>query len=528
MDINKIVIVGGGSAGWMTAASLIRAYPEKDISVIESPDVPIVGVGESTLGQITRWAQWIGIDEKDFMPKTNATYKLSIKFTDFYRENSGSFHYPFGRPFLNPTSNGMNDWYVKKAFDSQLHSSDYARCFFPGLTLAENNKINKNENGQLDNFDFEKNAAYHFDATLFGAWLRDNFCKPRNVKVINKTVSEIKTDNSGVSKLILNDGSEVIADLYVDCTGWRSLLLGGALQEPFENYENILPNNRAWATQIPYTDIEKEMEPFTNCTALDNGWVWNIPIWSRLGTGYVYSDKYISSDEALNDFKNYLRSDKMTVPDKNRLVEEFTYKDIKFRIGIHRNTWVKNVVAIGLSAGFIEPLESNGLFTIHEFLFHLVKSLNRGTANQWDRDAYNAVTKKQFMAFLEFVAIHYALSNRTSSKYWLDVTNRVYQPKVSLLENYGYIGFQDLAEKRHNVNRYYEDEGIHCIATGMNYFPVDINIIRRWENWEKTDYYTNTLPVITAWEELKSKWKKVADESPTMYKYLKDNIYVDR
>jgi tryptophan halogenase len=134
----------------------------------------------------------------------------------------------------------------------------------------------------------------------------------------------------------------------------------------------MLPNNSAWATRIPYTDKEKEMEPYTNCTAINNGWVWNIPSWERIGTGYVFSDNHVSKEEALEEFKQHLKSDKMTVHNPDRDVESFEYKLIKFRVGIHERTFVKNVVAIGLSAGFIEPLESSGLFSVHEFLKELI------------------------------------------------------------------------------------------------------------------------------------------------------------
>ena len=142
-----------------------------------------------------------------------------------------------------------------------------------------------------------------------------------------------------------------------------------ALKEEFIPYGDMLPNNRAWATRMPYKDKEREMEPFTNSTALGHGWSWNIPSWERLGTGYVYSDKYISKEDALEEFKLYLMSDKMICPRTRKEVDDMEYRDIPMRVGIHKHTFVKNCVAIGLSAGFIEPLESNGLFSVHEFLF---------------------------------------------------------------------------------------------------------------------------------------------------------------
>jgi tryptophan halogenase len=528
INLNKIVIVGGGSAGWMSATTLIKAFPKKDITVIESPDYPIIGVGESTLGGITEWTNWIGLDESDFMPYTDAVYKMSIKFTDFYKKDSGSFHYPFGKPYIGKNFNHMNDWYIKKILNPELETSDFAETFFPVLALVKENKISFNESGKLNNFNFNNDVAYHFDATKFGQWLKNNYCVPRGVKIISSTVKDIKVNEDGIESLTLDNGDLVTADLFIDCTGFKSLLLGDALKEPWNDFEHMLPNNRAWATRVPYTEIEKEMEPFTNCTAIENGWVWNIPSWERIGTGYVYSDKYVSPEDALVEFKNYLKSDKMKIYNPDRDVDSYEYKDIKFRVGIHERTWVKNVVAIGLSAGFIEPLESNGLFTVHEFLMKLVKSLDRGTVTQWNRDAYNMATKEQYLGFKEFVAMHYALTNRDDTQYWKDITNKVFQPKVSALEPYSYRGFNDLASRVITTCRYDEISGINYIATGLNYFPISETNIFNYQQKENINYYDETKEIFEVWEENKKRWQEEADSSPTMYQWLKENIHNDR
>ena len=363
---DSITIVGGGSSGWMTAATFIRFFPNKNITIIESPDYPIVGVGESTLGQINVWKDLLGIKDEDFMKATDASYKLSIKFTDFYKKDSGAFHYPFGDMFAYGDSIfPPNDWAIKKAFYPETELSDFARTYFPAMPLIESNKINKNESGCFYNFDFNKDSAYHFDAVKFGQWLKNNYCLPKGVNLICDSIKTIITNNDGIDHIILKSGNTIKSDLYIDCTGWKSLLLGGALQEKFISYNDILPNNRAWATQLPYSDKEKELECYTNSTALTNGWVWNIPLWSRIGTGYVYSDTFTTKEDALIEFKQHLQSNKMTHFNPNRNVDDLNYKDIEMRIGIHEKTWVKNVVAIGLSAGFIEPLESNGLYTVH-------------------------------------------------------------------------------------------------------------------------------------------------------------------
>ena len=344
----KVIILGGGSAGWMTATTLLRAKPEWEISLIESKNISTVGVGESTLEFIVNWCHYVGINEKEFLKETDGSYKLSIKFTDFYKKGE-AFHYPFGAPDIEDNYNSANDWWYKKFLYPDTPNSNYAECLFPKqMAYVNKNKFNK-----------KCAKAYHFDATKFGLWLKEKKCQ--KVKHIVEDIETIEQDENGIKSL----NKKHTADLYIDCTGFKSLLLGETLKEPFESYADVLPNNSAWATRIPYEDKEKQLEPFTNCTAYNNGWIWNIPLWSRIGTGYVYSDKFVSDEEALKEFKQYLGK------------EDLEFKKIKMRIGIHKRLWVKNVVAIGLSAGFIEPLESNGLWSVHQFLMNFVRNIRR-------------------------------------------------------------------------------------------------------------------------------------------------------
>lgn len=522
-EINKVIIVGGGSAGWMSAATFIRFFPDKEIVVIESPDTPTVGVGESTLGQLRRWTNILGIDEKDFMRYTNASYKLSIKFTDFYQKDAGGFHYPFGQPHFD--GDDWQDWQFKKAIYPDTPVQDYCRTFWPAMPLIENNRFSLNLTGDFESYRTDRDVAYHFDAASFGAWLRERYCIPRGVKHIPATVVDIPVDEDGVAGLILNTGETVTADLYVDCTGWRSLLLGGALKEPFVSYNDMLPNNRAWATQIPYTDKEKELEPYTNGTAIENGWVWNIPMWTRIGTGYVYSDKFVSPEQALEEFKRYLNSDKMTVPNKNRVTDDLVFRDIHMRVGIHERTWVKNVVGIGLSAGFIEPLESNGLFSVHEFLLSLMKNMSRPKVTQWDIDTHNTYARGIFNGFAEFVALHYALSIRDDTEYWRHVTRKSFCPDMVHQKYVGTSGFADLVYRKMFQLKHTGEGGINCIATGMNYMtttPADVIEIQSQRNSNMKAHVDN---FIKKRDSLRMRWDRAAAASPTLMEYLAENIY---
>lgn len=533
MGIEKITIVGGGSAGWMTAATLIKAFPKKEISVIEPKDIPRIGVGESTLGGIKHWAKYIGIDETDFFKHTDASYKLSIKFTDFYKKDFGSFHYPFGFPMTFDDKNPYSIWHLKKYFYPETDVQDFVRCLFPASYLFENNKFSLNKYGEFDNFNPNLDAAYHFDSIKFGNWLRDVYCIPRGVSFIQGSVESVSTFEDGIEFLTLDNKEKIYSDLFIDCTGFTALLIDKHLNEPFESLEDMLPNNKAWATRLPYENKEKELEGFTNCTAIGNGWCWNIPLWSRLGTGYVYSDKYINSEEALEEFKQYLMSNKMVVPRTRKQVDALEYKEIKMRVGIHKRTFVKNVVAIGLSAGFIEPLESNGLFSVHEFLFKLVDILQRGDISQFDRDMYNTSVYDLFMGFAKFVTLHYALSHREDTKYWRYIKNK------SLLKDYNnkyftYYGRTDgfynltwryMDEWGHPLGERFNNPGITFISTGMNLFMMNDYRVQNLKLRTGLNIEEELSNIMKVWEERKIKWESNARSCITLNKYLENVFY---
>lgn len=465
--INKIVIVGGGSAGWMTAATLVSQFPTKEIILIESPDIPIIGVGESTVGGIRGWLNLVGINDIDFMKHTDAIYKLAIKFTNFYKKDSGSWYYPFGHPSMN-----QQEWHIKKAAYPEIKNEDFAFSCYPQMAFIESNTLSKLAPKDLEPWNIS-HTAFHFDAVKFAHWLKENFCKSRGVQHIVSEISDIEISNDGIKHLTLTNGMSITADLFVDCTGFKSLLLEGALKVPFKSYENILPNNRAWAARIPYKNKSKQLESFTECTAINNGWVWNIPLWSRIGTGYVYSDKFISPENAKKEFIEFLNL-------SNNDIDNIEFKDIHIKTGTHEKYWEKNVVAIGLSAAFIEPLESTGLVTVHDWAIALCRTLGRGAINQWDIDEYNANCLDEFDYWAQFVAMHYALSHRDDTEYWKSVTEKSVYITRSFLSN---LQSQQLFHQTMYSRRFKKeltsDYGIHCLSAGMNYSPIDSYILKK-------------------------------------------------
>ena len=504
MEIKNITIVGGGSAGWMTAATLIHQFPDKNITLIESPTTPTVGVGESTLGHIKGWMHLLDIDES-FMKDCDASYKLSIRFEDFYKKDYGHFHYPFGVPNLEGNNHLLNDWYLA-SFYKKLPITDYADSLFPGMSLVNNKRLFKNQDNSLEGFNFQRDVAYHFDATKFGLWLKNNYCIPRGVKYISEDINDIKLNYEGIESL----NNKHKADLFIDCTGFKSLLLAKQLKEPFDSYENILPNNSAWATRQPYTDKEKQINPYTDCKAVENGWIWNIPLWSRMGTGYVYSNKFISDEDALKQFQGHIGT------------SELEFRNIKMRVGLHKRLWVKNVCAIGLSAGFIEPLESNGLFTVHEFLIKLVRTLKRGHTSQWDKDVFNAGCKSMFREFAEFVSMHYAFSHREDTPYWKAVSERVYCQDLIDQKPQFINGFVLAAYNKIRDYHFSHNTGVHCVATGLNYFPTDIaSVLSETKMTQKqfNDLCKNSYEHL---QRKKQEWQEVALKQPTLFQTLKD------
>ena len=512
MRVNNIVIVGGGTAGFMTATTFVRLFPKKKITLIESPNIKTVGVGESTIVQFRQWLSLVGIKDKDFMKSCDANYKFTIRFTNFHKKNGGRVEYPFSLP--EPIDeNRLNLWHFKKIINPKTPLTDYADSYYPIMPLVNNNKVYRGT--ELGNFRFYDQTAFHFDATKFGIWLRDNICKGK-INHIKSEVKEIKTNDDGIKSLELDNGDIIKGDMFIDCTGFKSLLLGDSLGEEFISYSNILPNNKAWATHIEYTDKENQLQGVTNATALKNGWVWNIPLWSKIGTGYVYSDKYTTDEEALNELKQHIKDNGFKVP------KEFS--NIKMRIGIHKRLFVKNVVAIGLSAGFIEPLESNGLYTVHQFLSYLIRMFERDNISQWDKDTYNYACRNTFHDWTEFISMHYALGERDDTEYWKDNLNRNYDKGIYDLSPTQQHGFREhIVDKMYNF-RFNEQSGINCISAGYGYFPLSENTLRYGNKSEKYDYTPYLLP-IKQMDDRKKSWNDVVKDSPTLYEYLKKEVY---
>ena len=373
MKVNSICIVGGGSSGWMTAALLATNLKNTKITVVEPRNISTIGVGESTMGHINRYLSAIGLSgrDKDFMSSCDATYKISVRFNDF-KELGDSFQYPFG---LSEYSNcGPDDWFVIKQLYPDFDLS-YSEFYNPITYMANTNKMIYQSN-YVSNFRFDKDTAYHFDAVAFGNYLKEKICIPKGVKVIRDSIAHVELDpDTGEIAFLIGESSKTFmikADLYIDCTGFKSLLLEQSMGSKFVSFKNVLPNDTAIAGRMPYENPEKEIINVTDCTGLKNGWVWSTPTWNRLGTGYVFSSDFTTVDKAEVEFREYLSK----IKGKKR-ADKIELRTIKIRHGKREKGWIKNVVGIGLSYGFLEPLEATGLFTTHENALRLLSALQR-------------------------------------------------------------------------------------------------------------------------------------------------------
>ena len=513
MKIKSVTIVGGGSAGWMTAA-LLSKYSNVKIILVESKKIKTIGVGESTLQKFNELLNRLELDDSEWMPKCKATYKTSIAFKN-WREGQGErFQYPFGRYDLTDTykSNAIEFFLLRAKFGKKLYPyEEFSRFVNHNTFIAEKSKIPINSDMSIGNFNLADDIAYHLDAELFGKYLRDEHCIPNGV--IHK-LTEIKdviiNSDGGISKLITVDNENIESDLYVDCTGFKSLLLEKYLNVPFYSFENELFNDSAIKANIKYNNIESEMSTYTDNVALNNGWCWNIPLWDRIGTGYVYSSKYTSQEKAENEFKQYLSKRFFKNKSKgfnSEVDEKVEFEHIKIKHGKHDVAWKKNCVAIGLSYGFLEPLESTGLLTSHQCAIVLCDTLVRRDSfvTQFDIDFFNNSTDAMMDTYKNFVLAHYTLSQRTDTEYWRDCL------KVSTSK-----------DSMNKIMKFdsSENDGLLYIAAGLGNNPLNEKYVLQQISNDK-----NVDKLHEQWQQHRKTIMKWVDNQPTHYQFLKDNIY---
>ena len=396
--VRKVVIAGGGTAGWCAAIGLSRLLGSAlvDITLIESADIGIIGVGEATIPTIRTFHTFANIDEQAFMKATNATFKLGIDFQNWAHRGDRYFHSfgtigksPWMAHFYNLWLEARNQGFGGSLDDYSLElKAAYAGKF----------QIHKNLNISY---------AYHFDAVLYGKYLR-SLSEAEGVKRIEGDITGVNQDpESGfITALTLASGETVEGDLFIDCTGFRGLLIEQTLKAGWEDWAHWLPTDRALAVQ---TRSDKPITPYTQAVAHGEGWRWRIPLQSRVGNGMIYASDYLSEDAAEARLRELIDEPMANEP---RLV--------KYRTGRRKAFWVKNCIAMGLSSSFVEPLESTSIHLFQRSVLHLVQNFPFFGIKQAQADHYNALSLNELEYARDFVILHYKLNQRTDSAFWQD------------------------------------------------------------------------------------------------------------
>ena len=402
--ICNVVIVGGGTAGWMAAAALgkvMAGKPGLAITLVESEAIGTVGVGEATIPQIHAFNTMLGLDENEFVRETHATYKLGIEFVDWRRIGHRYVH-PFGSYGLDMLGVDFHHFWLRarEAGDDSL-LDDYSIAAIAGKAGKFARPTPDRPNTPLAKLGY----AFQFDASRYAAFLRRHAEKSGVTRVEGKVIDIMQDGEGGfVSGVRLENGETIEGDLFIDCSGFRSLLLGDTLEVPFTDWSKWLPCDRAVA--IPCT-LGGDAVPLTRSTARPAGWQWRIPLQHRIGNGHVYSSAHMEDQDALDLLLANLDGQPLAEP--NRL---------RFRAGHRARAWEKNVVALGLAAGFLEPLESTAIHLVQAGIARLLTLFPTRAFTPREIERYNAENERDYIDIRDFLVLHYKATERGDSEFW--------------------------------------------------------------------------------------------------------------
>jgi flavin-dependent dehydrogenase len=415
--IRKILVVGGGTAGWITAGVLASRYPQRGedgiaVTLIESRGQPPIGVGEGTWPTIRSTLKQIGVTETDFLRECDASFKQGSHFEKWVDgSDADAYYHPFTLPVGFEDRNLAPYWLE----DPRGRSFAASMCF--QSELCANGLAPK----QITTPEFTglANYAYHLDAGKFGPFLRKHCVEKLGVKHVYDEIVRVQSDDAGdISHLMTKSGDVLAADLFVDCSGFSSLLIGKHLGVPFVSKKDVLFIDKAWAVQIPYPAEDAPINSVTMATAQSSGWVWDIGLTTRRGVGYVFSSRYLSDEGALEELKNYISA-------RGDLSQNLSFRKIDINSGYRQEFWTRNCVAVGLSAGFLEPLEASAIVMIElsaKSIANLLPSC-RGGMRQAAR-IFNDTFRYRWERVIDFLKLHYVLSQRTDSRFWIENRSR--------------------------------------------------------------------------------------------------------
>ena len=400
--VKRVLIVGGGTAGWMCAAALTRMLDTDavDVRLVESEQIGTVGVGEATLPGLADFNRMLGIREADFMAQTSATIKYGIEFVNWTQDGERYFH-PFGTHGADLDGLPFHQYWLRlREQGDASRIEDYCITATAALegTATAPARDPKSLLSRLSH-------AYQMDAALYARFLR-RYAEERGLARIEGRVTGVDLDSESgfVSAVALDDGRTLEADLFIDCTGFRALLLGQALGVDYQSWAHWLPVDSAWTAQTTRGAHEK---PYTRCTAKEAGWQWRIPLQHRVGNGHVYSSRFMDDDAALHVFRDGLDDEPVTEP-----------RNIKFTTGRRARFWDRNVVSLGLSGGFLEPLESTSIYLIQAGIKLLVSLWPGADCPPVEQDEFNTLMGREFEQIRDFLLLHYVANERHGEPFW--------------------------------------------------------------------------------------------------------------
>ncbi|WP_445424909.1 tryptophan halogenase family protein [Alishewanella sp. HL-SH06] len=411
MQRPQVLIVGGGSAGWMTAAYLNGALnkagrePRVNIHLLESPDIPRISVGEATIPSMRHLLAVIGVDEMEFMRATDATFKQSIKYANWVHNDNTFYHHPFSSMRTQPLDHLAEEW-LRSDRSIPFMETCSAQPIICEMGLAPK---------MLGQWDMGPplNYAYHMNAQKFADYLRD-FSVARGVKHTLANLQDVQMKaEQRIGAIVTDQGATLAADLFVDCTGFSAKLIEKQLGVGFEDCSQWLLCDRAITMHIPYDRFYPGMvRPYTTATALSNGWIWDIPMQNQRSVGYVHSSAFISIEEAEREMRAY----------QGVGCEDLPHRVVNFKVGRRKQNWQGNCVAIGLSGGFIEPLESTGLYLSDLGAVTLAEHFPFAAEDMpLLASRYNRILSNRFYEILDFINMHYCMTQRTDTAFWREV-----------------------------------------------------------------------------------------------------------
>ena len=454
----KIVILGGGTAGWITANALIDRWGDQgvEVTLIESPDIGTVGVGEGSTPRLKIFLDEIGVDESDWMPKCNATYKNGISFAN-WSTKPGFEHYfhPFASQIDRFTSTAFffNTLARRQGVDVHVHPDRFhltARLSEQRLAPIP-----------TENFPFALDYGYHFDAHLLGEYLK-GLATSRGVTHVAARVTGMNQGQDGeLASLSADDGTTFDADFFVDCSGFRGALIQETLRVPFRPFAENLFNDSA--VVLPTEQLEN-IGSQTVSTALRFGWAWEIPLTHRIGNGYVYSSSFCSSDDAETELRTVL----------GLLDSDVEARHLKMKVGRLESHWHKNCLAVGLSQGFIEPLEATALNLVCNTVYNFMSLVEAdGGLGGQSRDAFNQRVNEEFEMVRDYIVAHYVLNSRRDTDYWVqNAQNGNLSDRLQQILQIWTSG-QNLSQEieRRQIRSSYTPRSWYCLLSGYGFYP---------------------------------------------------------